>query len=293
MGYSSNLVQQAGQQMKTQRTRAHARTPYLCRCRTRPRNRPHPCRTRRITPVRTSPRACRTPCGSSAPLCRRRRPGNSRSHPARSVCSAASRRTAPRCICRGSWRRTWRWRPTPPRPAAGARRAPWRRAETSLDAGFSAGGRREEVQGAEGSWQGCARGDLSRVPCGSSGWMVISDGQLCFAHDLPSSISSFRCYPPPPPFFGQSVPVFRDPALLRTAIHVTWCHKLYLVCLFFRCVWPHYHQLHPFGVVTLLFTDLCIVRMISHRNILSTHTTLPIDGWIYSNLISPVVGKKS
>lgn len=232
MGYISNLVQQARQQIKTQWAQAHARTPYLCRCRTRPRNRPRPCKTRRITPVRTSLRACRTPYGSSAPLCRRRRPGNSRSHLARSVCSAASRRTAPRCICRGSWRRTWRRRPMPPPPAAGARWAPWRRAETSLDAGFSAGSRerrcsarREDGKAAQGeTWAECPA--VHQV-----GWLSAMDNFVLHM-TCPSSISSFRCCPPHTSTlhhhhpFGQSVLVFRDPALLRTAIHVTWCHTI-------------------------------------------------------------------
>lgn len=176
---------------------------YLCRSHIRHRNRPRLCRTRKINLVRTSPRASPTPCGNSALLCRLRRPGNSRSHPGQSVCTAASRHTAPGCICPGSSPRTWRWRPTLQHPAAEVRRALWWGAETSLDAGESpskagaaAGGSGGGAGAAAGGFRMCglfgesrSRGspleDSSGVTSGSSGCMVISDEQLCFAHGLP------------------------------------------------------------------------------------------------------------
>lgn len=107
---------------------------HLCRCHIRLHSRPHPCRTRRIIPVRTSLRASRTPCGSSAPLCRPHRPGNSRSHPRRCVHTAASRRTAPRCICPGSSPRTWYWVPTLQHRAQEVRTRQWGGEKTSLSA---------------------------------------------------------------------------------------------------------------------------------------------------------------
>lgn len=180
---------------------------HLCKSHTRLHNRLHPCRTRRIIPVRTSPRASPTLCGSSAPLCRLHRPGNSRSHPGRSVCSAASRHTAPRCICRGSSPRTWHWRPTPQHLALWVKTRLWWGGETSLGAGRVG----ELVERLLSLWMSALRerrrsgaplGDLSGVTYGSSGCMVISSEQLCFAHDLPSSISSFRCCRP----FCQSAP---------------------------------------------------------------------------------------
>lgn len=108
---------------------------YLCKSHIRLHNRPHLCRTRRKIPVRTSPRASPTLCGSSAPLCRLHRPGNSRSHPGPSVCTAVSRHTAPRCICRGSSPRTWHWRPTPQHLALWVKTALWWGEKTSRDAG--------------------------------------------------------------------------------------------------------------------------------------------------------------
>lgn len=75
---------------------------YLCKRHIHLHSRPRPYRTRRIILVRTSPRAFQTPCGSSVPLCRLHRPGNSRSHPGLSVCSAEFLHTDPRCIALGS-----------------------------------------------------------------------------------------------------------------------------------------------------------------------------------------------
>lgn len=220
---------------------------HLCRSHIRLRNRPHPCRTRRIIPVRTSPRACPTLCGSSAPLCWLHRPGNSRSHPGPSVCTAASRRTAPRCICPGSSPRTWHWRPTPRRLALEVRTTQWWGGETSLDAGRRACWRLVLMCGLgerQRERRGLPLGDLSGVTYGSSGCMVISNGQLCFAHDLPSSISSFRCCRPSFLFFLSVRPLFRDPAwkwdLLWTAIQElksVWPDVIsYLWFVYFFCV---------------------------------------------------------
>lgn len=205
---------------------------YLCKCRIHLHNRPRPCRTRRIILVRTSPRACRTRCGSSALPCRRHRPDNSRSRPGRSVCSAASPRTAPRRICPGSSPRTWRWSPTAPHPAPGGRRAPRPGAETSLDE--LSGGWGGRSRGADHLWVTPADWpELHRLPG------VFSIRQVCFAHDLPSSISSFRCCRP----FCQPCALFRNPvgevglavdSHPGTGVCATWCHKLSLVCL---CEW--------------------------------------------------------
>lgn len=220
---------------------------YLCKFHIRLRNRPRPCKTRRTTRGRTSPRACPTPCGNSAPLWPRRRPGNSRSRPGRSVRSAASRRTAPRCICRDSSPRTWRWGSTPRRLAPRLRRGAWWGEKTSLDAGGRGGRTRVSAGWAlvrgRGAGAGSPRADLSGVTQGSSGWMVISDEQLCFAHGLPSSISSFRCCRP----FCQSAPFLE--ILFGSGINsgppsrnwnrVTWCHMLSWVCFVCvrACVW--------------------------------------------------------
>lgn len=186
---------------------------YLCKSHIRLHNRLLPCKTRRIIPVRTSPRASPTLCGNSAPLCRLHTPGNSRSHPGPSVCSAASRRSAPRCIYRGSSPRTWRWGSTPPHPALEVRTAQWWGEKTSLDAArapWLCGGLPSVAWApvfVKTQRSGPPFGDLSGVTYGASGCMVISDEQLCFAHGLPSSISSFRCCRP----FLPASPLFRNP----------------------------------------------------------------------------------
>lgn len=210
---------------------------YLCRPHIRLHNRPHPCRTHKIIPVRTSPRACRTLCGNSAPLSRLHRPGNSRSHPGPSECTAACRRTAPRCICRGSSPRTWHLRPMPQRLAQEVRTAPRWGGETWLDAGRLESSSRWADSGSEREKRTTSGrlewSDLRFIRLdGYQQWTTLFCTWLALVNFLIPVLSSF---------FVSQTPFFRDPAWKRDLlldrhpgieIRATWCHKLSLVCFF-------------------------------------------------------------
>lgn len=107
-------------------------TCNLCKCHIHLHSRPHLCRTRRIIPVRTWLRASQTQCDSNVPLCLPHRPGNNRSHPALSVCSAASSRTGPHCTAQGSSPRTWHLLPKRQHYALWIWRILWKGENTSL-----------------------------------------------------------------------------------------------------------------------------------------------------------------
>lgn len=181
-------------------------SPYLCRCHIHLHNHPHLCRSRRRVPVRTWRRASRTRCGSSALPVPRCRPGSIRSHPAPCACSAASSRTARGCICPDSWRRIYHRDPTrqhlraPSATTPGSRTDAWFEvlANTTLDAvlGSSALGRSCPLLRCDSEWN-------------SSGCMAVSFKQVCFAHSMPSSVSSIRCCCL---FASLPLPCFRNPA---------------------------------------------------------------------------------
>lgn len=168
---------------------AHSRL-YLYRCHIHLHNHPHLCRSHRRVPVRTWRRASPTRCGSSALPVPPHRPGSIRSHPTPCACSAASSRTARGCICPGSSRHIYHRDPTrqhlqtPSTRTLGSRINAWLEvmANTTLDAvlGSSALGRSCPLLRSDSEWN-------------SSDCMAVSFKQVCFAHSMPSSISSIRC----------------------------------------------------------------------------------------------------